>query len=305
VPSIVRLPHFVRLLLGAWIGLAGARAAEACPIEVSGRDDARWQDAAAKTSAALSEEARGSCSQIMVEVTAQGAVMRLDTRDGRSAARELVAPDELLPAVQALTIGAPQAATPVAETGVDPRNDRRRIPVAPTPNAAERTGDPYENRPIFGAALGFRIGADRLITPVVGGTISLLQRRFELGLLLRYETHYVASQGGNQERPETSGVVFGIQTGLRQELDVLAVRGGLLMLVAAFREDGGAQRGRSEVRLGGYVGGAWPARGPLRLRSDLALDLVPYNVGRSETNALGETSLPWWGVSFSLGVEMG
>jgi hypothetical protein len=32
---------------------------------------------------------------------------------------------------------------------------------------------------------------------------------------------------------------------------------------------------------------------------------VPYNVGRSETNALGESSLPWWGVSFSLGVEMG
>jgi hypothetical protein len=305
VVLFTRLHHFVPPLLGVCIGLARARVAEACPIEVSGDGNERWQEAATHTSAALSEEARQLCASIIVEVTTHGAVVRLATHDGRLATRELVAPDELLPAVQALTVGVPPAADPVRRDEKTPGKAPGTAAVASRPSDAPPVGDPYASRPLFGAAAGFRMGADRLITPVVGGTISLLQPPFELGLLLRYEAHYVNSAGENQGRPETSGVVFGLQAGLHRELKALAVRAGMLMLVAALEEDGGAQRGRSEVRLGAYVGGVWPSRSTLRLRSDLAFDLVPYNVGRSETNALGESSLPWWGVSFSLGGEMG
>ncbi len=302
--SLARLHCIARTLLGACVGLASARVAGACPIEVNGRRDARWEEAAAKTVAALSEDAKQRCASIIVELTTQGAVLRLATRDRRLATRELVAPDELLPAVQALTVALPRASDQIAGNEAPNKGASPSAAAAP-PRDARPDGDPYTSRPIVGAAAGFRLGADRLITPLVGASISLLQPRFELGLLLRYEAHYVASTGGNDGRPETSGVVFGVQAGLHRDVGILAVRGGLLMLVAALREEGGAQGGRSEVRLGGYVGGVWPARGTLRLRSDLALDLVPYNIGRSETNALGESSLPWWGVSFSLGVEMG
>jgi hypothetical protein len=153
--------------------------------------------------------------------------------------------------------------------------------------------------------LGFRLGADRLITPTLGGSLSLLQPPLEIGILARIEAHYVASTGGNEERPETSGFAFGTQLGVHRPLDSVALRGGLLLLVVALREDSGAQRGRAEARFGGYFGAVWPSHSKLRLRSDIALDLVPYNIGRSETNALGESSLPWWGFSLSLGMEVG
>jgi hypothetical protein len=165
--------------------------------------------------------------------------------------------------------------------------------------------DPYATRPIIGAALGFRIGADRLITPTMGGSVSVLQAPLELGILMRYESHYVASTGGNDDRPETSGLAFGTQLGVYRPLERLALRGGLLLLIVALHEDKGAQNGRAEARFGGYFGVVWPSRSKLRLRCDAALDLVPYNIGRSETNALHESSLPWWGFSWSLGLELG
>jgi len=76
-------------------------------------------------------------------------------------------------------------------------------------------------------------------------------------------------------------------------------------LLAAVREDARHDgRGRAEGRLGGFLGGVWPARASLRLRADLAFEVVPYSIGRSETNVTGASSLPWWGVTTAVGVEL-
>jgi hypothetical protein len=283
-------------------------AARACPVEVVGPDRARWQGAAATTIAALSHDIASGCASVIVETTPNGAVLRLATRDGRLATRELREPVELLPAVQALTV-------PVLDASPSARPERgATLTAAPAAPASQidrvepqrrALEDPYASKAVLGAAVGFRLGADRLITPIVGGSLSLLQPPLELGILARYEAHYVASTGGNEERPETSGLAFGAQLGVHRPLDDVALRGGLLLLVVALREDRGAQRGRAEARFGGYLGAVWPAQRKLRLRSDVALDLVPYNIGRSETNALGESSLPWCGFSLSLGLEVG
>ena len=299
-------------LVWGWSGRA-----EACAIDVVGPNRARWQVAAATTTSALSAEAQLRCAGVIVETMVSGAVLRMATRDGRLAVRELRSPDELLPAVQALTVPAPDSppaepATPAATPRPKSDNDIRPPSETKTrtkaePREPERLAprDPYVTRPIIGGALGFRIGADRLITPTVGGSVSVLQAPLELGIMVRYEAHYVASTGGNDDRPETSGLAFGTQLGVYRSLERLALRGGLLLLVVALHEDKGAQNGRAEARFGGYFGVVWPARKKWRFRSDIALDLVPYNIGRSETNALQESSLPWWGVSWSLGMELG
>jgi hypothetical protein len=291
------------------LGVAWVSRALACPIEVVGPESARWQGAAATTTAALSHDAEQRCASVIVETTPSGAVLRLATRDGRLATRELHDPVELLPAVQALTV-------PALDSSPSERPERRTKPesaaVADPGSKVERAEperqalkDPYATKPLLGLVVGFRLGADRLITPTLGGSLSVLQPPLEIGILARFEAHYVASTGGNEERPETSGLAFGTQLGVHRPLDSIALRGGLLLLVVALREDEGAQRGRAEARFGGYFGAVWPSHSKLRLRSDIALDLVPYNIGRSETNALGESSLPWWGFSLSLGLEVG
>jgi hypothetical protein len=307
VPCRPTLPRFVACLVGAGLGLGLVGHVRACPIEVVGTDRARWLDAAAVATAALSGDDGRGCASVVVEAAPGGAVLRLAARDGRLAVRELREPVELLPAVEALTV-------PISEPSDTPERPRspqrdRSLASARAPERAQperaNARDPYASRPLLGAAFGFRVGADRLVTPTLGGSLSLLQGPLELGVLARYEAHYVNSTGGNEDRPETSGLAFGTQFGVHRVVAPVALRGGLLLLVVALREEKGAQRGRAEARIGGYLGGAWPAQGKLRVRCDLALDVVPYNVGRSETNALGESSLPWWGFGFSLGLEAG
>jgi hypothetical protein len=306
VPYCPAFARFAPCMAGVALGLGLAGRAQACPIEVVGGDRTRWLGAAAVTTAAVSGDGGRGCASVVVETAAGGAVLRLVARDGRLAVRELREPVELLPAVQALTV-------PISEPRDEP--ERHRSPEKPPPakarklepNEPERANasDPYATRPLVGAAFGFRVGADRLITPTLGGSLSLLQGPLELGVLARYEAHYVNSTGGNEARPETSGLAFGTQFGVHRVVEPLTLRGGLLLLVVALREENDGQRGRAEARIGGYLGAVWPARGKLRVRCDLALDIVPYNVGRSETNALGDSSLPWWGVGFSFGLEAG
>jgi hypothetical protein len=294
-------------MAGVVLGLGLAGRAQACPIDVVGSDRARWLGAAAVTTSAVSGDGGRGCASVVVETAAGGAVLRLVARDGRLAVRELREPVELLPAVQALTV-------PISGSRDEPKRHRSPEPKPPPakarelePNEPERANasDPYATRPLVGAAFGFRVGADRLVTPTLGGSLSVLQGPLELGVLARYEAHYVNSTGGNEARPETSGLAFGTQFGVHRVVEPFALRGGLLLLVVALREENEAQRGRAEARIGGYLGAVWPARGKLRVRCDLAFEVVPYNVGHSETNALGDSSLPWWGVGFSLGLEAG
>jgi hypothetical protein len=149
------------------------------------------------------------------------------------------------------------------------------------------------------------MGADNLITPIVGGSVAVRMDRLELGLLGRYEAHYVSAKGENEDAPETSGIVIGINCGLRLPLGSLEVRGGGSLLLAALHEDRGAKDGRAEGRVGAYLGTVWPRHTKTRLRLDLGYELVPDNIGRSEQNALGRASLPWWALTFGIGAEFG
>jgi hypothetical protein len=306
LPVFFRRSYRHRFRWAALLALAGPRLAMACPVELRGADAARWHAVALEAEQSVLA-ASPVCTSVVVETAAGGATLRLSTSDGRLAVRQLHEPVELVPALQALTVVGPGESgarhtepAPAAAVVATPPPAASSAPVVDRP---ER--DPYALRPVLGASLGFRLGADRLISPTVGASASIVNQPLELGLVMRYEAHYVNSAGENNDRPETSGLVFGAQVGAHHELPSWALRGGLSFLFAALHEDQGAKSGRAEARLGAYGGVVWPARSRLRFRGDLALELVPYNLGRSETNALGSSSLPWWGFALSFGMEYG
>jgi hypothetical protein len=140
---------------------------------------------------------------------------------------------------------------------------------------------------------------------MLGGSAALMLGSWELGLVGRYEAHYVNARGKNDDRPDTSGATLGATVGVRKALGRLALRGGGMILLAALHEDSGSKAGRAEARLGAYLGGLMPIAKTTRLRLDLGGEFVPYNIGRSERNALEESSLPWWALTLALGVEFG
>jgi hypothetical protein len=233
--------------------------------------------------------------------------------DGRRAERALAAPAELVPSVQALSASAPaleRDAPPEPAERSDAAKPKKaattRRPELPVEHDVAPRADagPYASSPVFSAALGFRTGADNLISPTIGGTASLLLGPWELGLLGRFEGKYVDNGGeSNDGRPQTSGIALGVTTGRRETLGSFTLRGGGALIIADVREENNGEDGGGEARVGLYGGSVWPKDGWLALRLDLSAELVPYNVGRSETNTLGNASLPWWAIGFAVGPE--
>jgi hypothetical protein len=247
---------------------------------------------------------------------AGGATLLFVAADGRRAERALAAPAELVPSVQALSASAPALERDTVAERPEPANTEKakntpartrssadELPVQYDAAAGPDAG-PYASSPVFGAALGFRTGADNLISPTIGATAALLLGPWELGLLGRFEGKYVDNGGeDNEARPETSGIALGVTTGRRETLGSFALRGGGALIIADVREENNGEDGGGEARVGLYAGSVWPKDGWLALRLDLSAELVPYNIGRSEQNALGNASLPWWAIGVAVGPE--
>jgi hypothetical protein len=238
---------------------------------------------------------------VLVVVSEGRASLTFSTLDGRNVQRQIDEPIELVPTVQSLSFEVPSTATSTASPATPAAMPDQRRPAEPT----RRASDPYALDPLYGAELGVRAGADHLISPCIGVFGAVPVGSWELGIMGRYEGHYWSTLGGNDGAPRTSSLAFGVTAGHRSLLEPFAVRLGITGLLAAVREDSDREdRGRAEGRLGGFVGGVWPARARLRMRADLAFEVVPYSIGRSETNVTGASSLPWWGVTTALGVEL-
>jgi hypothetical protein len=280
---------------------------------VTGPERASWALAAADLDAELANR-RGPtlCAAVVVDANPGFATLVFVTMDGRRAERRMEDPVELIPTVQALSAEVPSTSVGAPDTSAganavpraaESRASSLREPAELTTPLALAAPQPYDTHAIFGAQAGLRAGADHLVSPCIGAFASVLSNRWELGVLGRYEAHYVSTLG-DSDRPETSSVVFGVSAGLREPLGKFAVRGGITGLLAALHEDGGNKEGQAEARVGGYVGGVWPERGRFGIRADMSIEMVPYNIGRSQRNATGSSSLPWWGVATTVGLEI-
>jgi len=304
---------------------ASAALGAPCQLEVVGPERASWQGAMAELGSALEREELGrGCRSVRVDAANGRATLSYVASDGRRAERDLLAPAELVPSVQALSATAPAlepsddadageggaradtAPQPAREAEAPARAKRVFEPTPPRPvhhDVTPAPRGPYDSKAVFGASLGFRTGADDLISPALGVTAALLLDPWELGLLGRFEGKYVDNGGGNDTRPETSGMVLGVTAGRREVIGSLALRGGAALLFADVREEENPRAGRAEARVGCYGGGVWPQDSWLALRLDLGAEIVPYNIGVSETNAQGNASLPWWAISVAVGPE--
>lgn len=293
------------LLAGFWLGSPSLGHAQ-CRIEVTGPESSLWQQAASL----IGGDGAGSgvtshCSAVLVEAAGGLAKLTFTSRDGRTAQRELEDPVELVPTVQALSVEGPPIETAAAAAPADMRPTPAKLPkdqLEPRTNSA--ADKPYELKPLFGGQLGFRAGADHLISPCIGVFGAVPIDRWELGILGRFEAHYVSTLGGNEGAPETSTVAFGVTGGRRDPLGAFIVRSGLTGLLAAVHEEGGGKRGQAEARLGAYGGAVLPVSRRLGVRADLAFEVVPYSIGRSQSNAIGTSSLPWWGLTSVVGLEI-
>jgi hypothetical protein len=308
-----------------------ALGAEPCQITLEGPNSAAFRAAADELNAALRAERLSSpCTRLVLHAGEGHALLTFSARDGRSTERRIDEPIELIPTVQALSVLVPASEVDLAQGGEPepestpepkpppepepparsaPKPARRSPPAVRTQDGAgaidAQHQNPYALSPLIGVQAGFRGGANRLITPLLTGSIALLIEPWELGLVGRFEPHYVVTTGGNEDRPDTWGLVLGPTFGIRKNVGPYALRAGGMLLLAALFEDNGSKDGRAEGRVGLYVGGVFPRASSTRFRVDLGVDLVPYNIGRSERNAAGEWSLPWWAATFALGLEFG
>jgi hypothetical protein len=243
------------------------------------------------------------CAVVTIQASGEGARLLFQTRDGRRAERVLDHPDELVPALRALGVGAagdgaasspaldtpsaPAAAAPAA-FGVD-----AAVSASPEPTTGR------EARAVFALLGGARGGVGNLLSPALGGSAAIQLDRWELGVNLVLELQYFDLDGGE---PPSSAASVGVTVGRREPVSDFDVLFGARAMIAALNDESevdGGERGRAEVRLGTYLGGAWPRTGSPRLRADVAADVVPHRA----LGSAGTRIAPCLGASVLVGVE--
>ena len=300
LPDASALGPIVLALLGVASEARPAAAAE-CRIALGGAPVEGW------TLAVRELERSGSvpadCAMVAIEASGERARLVFQTRDGRRAERGLDHPDELVPALRALGVGAGAdgaSSLPAPDTPSEP------AAAAPAPSgvdtAAPSSPEPppgREARAVFALVGGIRGGVGKLVSPALGGSAAIELDRWELGVNVVLELQYFDLGGGE---PPSAAAGVGVTVGRREPVADFDVLFGARTMVAAFNDESevdGGERGRAEVRIGAYLGGAWPRTGKLRWRADVAADVVPHRV----LGSAGTPIAPWLGASVLVGAE--
>jgi hypothetical protein len=182
---------------------------------------------------------------------------------------------------------------PAAAAPAPPGVDAAASPSSPEP-PPER-----EARAVFALLGGIRGGAGNLVSPTLGGSAAIDLDRWELGVNLVLELQYFDLGGGE---PPSAAAGVGVTVGRREPVAAFDVLFGARTMIAALNDESevdGGERGRAEVRLGTYLGGAWPRTGSLRWRADVAADVVPHRA----LGSAGTRIAPWLGASVLVGAE--
>lgn len=321
-------------------GAAHAEAAEApsspssCVVSVvPAESSATWRTVAAELARRLDTIAVASkdCAAVSVHVTGErSAVIVFATRDGRHAVRHIASPSDLVPVVEALAITIPPVVDrpPAVVDGPAPSVERsppREQPLAASPSATPPPATPLrENaRVLLGARGGGRIASPgAFVAPTFGMSGTIAAGRWDLGIFGQWDPANVVLGGApNGFRMSSLGV--GVSIGRREPLGrVVALVVGASLAAAITSQsgatanagtnasgegqgtgDGASGSTRAEPRAGAYAGIAFPARSSVRLRTELAADVVASRIGRSLAIDPALPALPWWSLTASIGAE--
>jgi hypothetical protein len=302
LPGASALGAIVLAVLGVASEARPAAATE-CSIALGGAPVEGW------TLAVRELERSGSvpadCAVVAIEANGERARLIFQTRDGRRAERGLDHPDELAPALRALGVG---AAADRASSLPGPDTQSAPAVAAPAPPgvdaAASSSPEPPpgpgpEARAVFALLGGIRGGVGSLVSPALGGSAAIALDRWELGVNVVIEAQYFDLGGGE---PPSAAASVGVTVGRREPVADFDVLFGARTMIAAFNDESEVdqgERGRAEVRLGTYLGGAWPRTGSVRWRADLAVDVVPHRA----LGSAGTRIAPWLGASVLVGAE--
>jgi hypothetical protein len=296
-----------------------------------------WHLAAAKVAEA---SAGTECMQLELHLTLDGALVVFTTAEGRQAVREVHAPDELAPTVDALRASVELAA-------VDPA-DRPASSAAASASsragAAESSSGPVEARPsastvaraaelvetpaerparaeagdrghwlYVGAGSALRIGyGGQLATPVLDVSVRApLPSGWELGIGLFWEPYYWLEQA--PKGFEMRGMSAELE--LAKKLD-LGARWGLFaagtVAVGLVEEELEAPDDsayidvtRTELRLGGRIGVLYPRNGVVRMRPSAGFDVAPTSVSQRGSLPTALPTPPEWSFTFNFAFELG
>jgi hypothetical protein len=280
----------VLLLLSA--ALAGA--AEPCAVELVPDAAGPGWDAEVKTlerALSTSRSSDADCRSIVID--ARGGSVTVTTRDGRRATRALSRPEDVQPVVGALvtTVEMPEI------TGEAP-------PIAaPQP------------RQLRLALLGGGEVARTQFSPSLSTALSLVRGHLEVGLFGAWELGYRDADAEIVPRSLWAWRAGALLGGRWAPGSWELVAGGKVSAARfawkAVNEDATDAQGMMESgpagwwidpRAGAYVGAAWPARAPLRLRVELGVEASAASLlGRAPPSL--SPVLPAWGVNLGLGVE--
>lgn len=315
-------------LIAAWAGAAwaGARVclAAPCPVGFRGAPSEPWLRAAQAIQALPTEFSDCAHIEIELEPGTEAARLTFITLDGRRAERHLAHPDQLMPTVMALGIeGTTELTAPVAEAvpptaplapvraaDAAPPVDAPSSPQAPpSPSSllsppslpSQPAAAPDDARAIFAVLAGARGGTGQLVSPVLEGAAAIAPGRWELGLHLALELQYFDLHLPDPDGP-SSAASLGVTAGRREPFTDVELLYGVRGMVAALNDESQTDsgvRGGAEIRVGVYLGGAWPRQWSSRFRGDLVLDVVPHD----SLGDIGKPVTPWLALSALIGVE--
>lgn len=322
--SAVRLYEWLSFsaVLGASFFARAAHADERCIVQLeSPASQPAWSAAVGELEALVADEA-GDCRRIRVVVQGAGALVELETQDGRTATRRIARASELEPLVQALLVASPVDAAPREATSSEESSaaqPQANIARPEEPAAADvvRDAKPKDEdettRLLVAAGAGLRTDAEGgRVAPTAQVTATVAVGRWEIGGFGRFEAERGIS-GDSSLRPRAEAFGGGIVAGRRETVGpVWLVYGGNVGLYASEieqrRGDASvtARSGRlvedesTQPRLGVFFGAVFPRSARFRLRAQVDADLA---LARGAADASGLPKSPQWGLGFTLGVE--
>jgi hypothetical protein len=308
-------------------GAGPAAQTHGCSVSLTPADATdEWQAAARSVEDRLRRtEAGGDCGALGIEVAGPHALVAFTTLDGRQTVRPVESPAEIGPLVDALLVTIPARQPqggerpPAGTPAVD------RVPPQPAATAA---------RIVVNGAAGVRLSSPGgFASPSIGASAGVLAGAWELSAFGRFDPTYAVLLGGAPAAFKMNRYAVGVAASRRVALGAVAVPIGLSTGVAVTSEtasgttnggptgDGQASGGptgnvdsnagqaslihasAAEPLVGAFAGIVYPRRSHVRIRSDLAGEIVPSHIGR--TLGLDPALLPlsWWSASASVGVE--
>jgi hypothetical protein len=317
-------------LIAAVSAGARARTSAGCPVVLRPDDaDPIWQEAVRDLRAWL-HDASGrdmDCGGIEVRANGAGMAVVFTTGDGRRAERPVRAPAQLLAVVEALTITVPEPPLPSppppqALPSNRPLDDRPR-PAAGVLGSTEAA----RTRFLIDGRSGLRLSeptpcsAPPAATCAFGSLslgigVGINIGHWDLGVLGQYDPVPLLLSGSVTPGFARSTYAVGLWAGRRDAVGPLDAVAGLAASIALTdqtnQDTNGQQQGTqqqggysvAEPRVGVFAGVVVPRRASVRLRPELAFDVIASRMGRSLIPPDATLpALPWWSTSASVGIE--